>query len=374
MRERSDDQPRLDPSLDISLCEQLWLIRWWRQDEYLNRFERLGLEPTCDLERLRSAYYTTCQRWHPDRFNGRKIGEFGPMLAGLYQWTRLTFKFLSDPACCGLYLRELARLGDPRAELVFAGLATVFKAQHAIDETPDLDPDEVDIDLGELALSSREVADVATFEIVVEDDDEQLPALTLVARPRTPEDDECMGLAPQRPAASLAPLSLELRPRTPEDDADLALAPTKRRVNAAKHRRSSVSRPHPEPQRWDDLPVVVAVETSVAAANTASSRRRSGPVLGPNVLFLPAKRVRQLHDPDPVRSSTQEPPLLFWPDERVPRSAASPLLSRREMYQPYALAPRTQDPPTHGPQTDPLVMQPDRPSVDQEPESQDPQG
>lgn len=108
--------PRLDSDLDIPIAEQRRLLQVWSRGDALTHFQRLGMVPTTDPLEIRRAYLATCQRLHPDRYYGRRIGPFAGVLVDLFHRTHAAQAFLADPQRCARYLRELAAAGH-RIEL-----------------------------------------------------------------------------------------------------------------------------------------------------------------------------------------------------------------------------------------------------------------
>jgi hypothetical protein len=103
----ADDGLRLSPDLDISLDEQRYLLQLWSLGDGMTHFERLGLAPTDDPAELRRAYLATCQRLHPDRYYGKRIGGFEALLVDLFHRARAAHVVLSDPRRCASYLAQL---------------------------------------------------------------------------------------------------------------------------------------------------------------------------------------------------------------------------------------------------------------------------
>lgn len=108
--------PRIDPSLDIPPAQQRQLLQLWARGEQYTHFQHLGMLPTTDPGEIRRAYLATCQRFHPDRWYGRRIGAFEDILLDLFHRAHAAQAFLSDPQRCAAYLRELAAAGH-RIEL-----------------------------------------------------------------------------------------------------------------------------------------------------------------------------------------------------------------------------------------------------------------
>jgi hypothetical protein len=125
--------PRLDPDLDIPLTEQRQLLQLWSRGDHCTHFQRLGMMPTTDPGEIRRAYLATCQRFHPDRWYGRRIGTFAGVLLDLIHRAHAAQVFLADPQRCAGYLRELAAAGH-RIEL--ADAITTPCAPHVVARAP----------------------------------------------------------------------------------------------------------------------------------------------------------------------------------------------------------------------------------------------
>lgn len=107
----TDFAPRLDPTLEMPLAEQQWLIDLWSCGDRLTHFERLGLAPTRDAAAIRRAFLGTCQRLHPDRYYGKHIGRFARVLVDLFHRAHAAHVAIADPRSCGRYLAQLAAAG-----------------------------------------------------------------------------------------------------------------------------------------------------------------------------------------------------------------------------------------------------------------------
>lgn len=107
--------PRVDPDLEIPLAEQQHLLDQWSQNHALTHFQQIGLTPTADQAEIRRAYLATCQRLHPDRYFGRRIGAFAGVLVDLFHRAHAAQAYLADPRRCANYLRQLAAAGHPIA-------------------------------------------------------------------------------------------------------------------------------------------------------------------------------------------------------------------------------------------------------------------
>lgn len=110
-----DVELRLRDDLEIPLAEQRWLIELWVRGERLTHFQRLGLAPTIDQAAIRRAYLTACQRLHPDRYYGKHIGRFAPLLVELFHRAHVAQAYLADPRRCARYVAQLAAAGHADA-------------------------------------------------------------------------------------------------------------------------------------------------------------------------------------------------------------------------------------------------------------------
>lgn len=118
-----DRLPRLSESLEIPPAEQRWLLELWALGDRLTHFQRLGLAPTLDQGAIRRAYLATCQRLHPDRYYGKRIGRFAGVLVDLFHLARAAHVYLADPRRCAWYLGQLAAAGHVVPEGDAPGLA-----------------------------------------------------------------------------------------------------------------------------------------------------------------------------------------------------------------------------------------------------------
>lgn len=108
--------PRVDPTLDIPVAEQQGLLDLWTRGAALTHFQQLGLAPTTDQAEIRRAYLLTCQRLHPDRYFGRRIGAFAGVLVDLFHRAHAAQAYLADPRRCAHYLRQLHAAGHRIAD------------------------------------------------------------------------------------------------------------------------------------------------------------------------------------------------------------------------------------------------------------------
>lgn len=103
--------PRPSEALEIPLAEQRWLLELWGHGDQLTHFQRLGLAPTIDAAAIRRAYLATCQRLHPDRYYGKRIGRFAGVLVDLFHRAHAAQAYLADPRRCAWYIGQLAAAG-----------------------------------------------------------------------------------------------------------------------------------------------------------------------------------------------------------------------------------------------------------------------
>lgn len=106
-----DLAPRQDPTLELPLAEQQWLLELWSCGDRLTHFQRLGLAPTRDPAAIRRGFHGTCQRLHPDRYYGKHIGRFARILVELFHRAHAAHVCLADPRRCARYLAQLADAG-----------------------------------------------------------------------------------------------------------------------------------------------------------------------------------------------------------------------------------------------------------------------
>lgn len=88
------DDPRVNPTIALSVEEQRWLLALADGQAHLSPFEFLGLEPTHDIKRIRRAFYETSRRLHPDAYYGRDIGVFHALVTELFRRAKFYFEEL----------------------------------------------------------------------------------------------------------------------------------------------------------------------------------------------------------------------------------------------------------------------------------------
>ena len=109
------DPSRLDPDSPIPEDEQRLLLGLVARGDKLSAFDLLGIPPTNDERTIRRAYLRASRHFHPDRYYGKDLGPFGPMLADLFERSRRAYQALLDPARRAAYLRALEeRAGGPQ--------------------------------------------------------------------------------------------------------------------------------------------------------------------------------------------------------------------------------------------------------------------
>lgn len=109
---RRGGEPRVRDDLDLDRDEQRRLLELWSRRDGVCHFERLGLAPTGDAAAIRRAYLDTCRQLHPDRYYGKRIGEFAAILAELFDRARASAEFLADPRRRARYLAALQATAD----------------------------------------------------------------------------------------------------------------------------------------------------------------------------------------------------------------------------------------------------------------------
>jgi tetratricopeptide (TPR) repeat protein len=83
------DDPRLDPSLPVSIAEQRWILALSDGLETWSDFEVLGLSPTHDVKAIRRAFHVVSRRLHPDTYYGRDLGPYRELLGTLFRRARV---------------------------------------------------------------------------------------------------------------------------------------------------------------------------------------------------------------------------------------------------------------------------------------------
>lgn len=103
----SEDDPRIDPKLDLPVKEQRLVLSLHDQLEHLSAFDLLGIEPTHDVKAIRGAFLRASRHFHPDRYYGRDLGPFKARLSDLFKRAKRAHEALLDPARREPYVAEL---------------------------------------------------------------------------------------------------------------------------------------------------------------------------------------------------------------------------------------------------------------------------
>jgi tetratricopeptide (TPR) repeat protein len=91
------DDPRIDPTLGLSVAEQRSLLALEDGLDALDPFELLGLRPTHDLKLIRDGFRDASRRLHPDAHHGRELGRFGSLLGTLFARAKAAHAALQKP-------------------------------------------------------------------------------------------------------------------------------------------------------------------------------------------------------------------------------------------------------------------------------------
>jgi hypothetical protein len=70
-------------------------------------FELLGVTPDADSKELKRAYFKMSKEFHPDRFYGVSLGDYGKKLTAIFQAIKNAFEILSDEKRRAAYLESL---------------------------------------------------------------------------------------------------------------------------------------------------------------------------------------------------------------------------------------------------------------------------
>ena len=92
------DDPRLDPSLAITLEDQRFVLGTLDRIDALTPFALLGIAPTHDTKAVRRAYHEMSRRLHPDTYYGRNLGPFRELLSYLFHRAKIAQEQLRDAA------------------------------------------------------------------------------------------------------------------------------------------------------------------------------------------------------------------------------------------------------------------------------------
>lgn len=92
-----EDDPRLDPAVEIAIDEQRRILGLADGMDELSQFEFLGLQPTHDMRAIKRAFHETSRRLHPDTYYGRELGPFREILAELFRRAKMSYAELRDP-------------------------------------------------------------------------------------------------------------------------------------------------------------------------------------------------------------------------------------------------------------------------------------
>jgi curved DNA-binding protein CbpA len=106
----------VDASLDLPVDVQEQVLVF---DEKLDRcsyFEILGVPRGADLRSVKRAYFELSKSFHPDRYFGREIGDFGPRLDRIFKKVVIAYELLMDPTTRAEVERSLASAPPPPPE------------------------------------------------------------------------------------------------------------------------------------------------------------------------------------------------------------------------------------------------------------------
>lgn len=131
------NDPRVDPSLGLSVDQQRRLLGLDDARDRLTPFELLGLAPTGDLKAIREAFREASRRFHPDAHRGRELGAFRNVLSSLFAEAKHAYDQLQSEEVREQFVavvekqRAAQREKQRQREAAAAAAEELRKQQHA---------------------------------------------------------------------------------------------------------------------------------------------------------------------------------------------------------------------------------------------------
>ncbi len=110
----SEDAPELEipPFIPDSTCEvseskQQEIHNLYHTLDEVDFYELLGLHPGCGSKDVQRAYRKISLKYHPDRFYGKELGTFKPMLEAIFRHMSNVAEYLTDDEQRATYEQEI---------------------------------------------------------------------------------------------------------------------------------------------------------------------------------------------------------------------------------------------------------------------------
>ena len=112
-----DDDPLLAEDVDLGRDQKRSILAKHRSLASATYFDVLEVPRDADRRALKAAYRRLSKEFHPDRFFGKRLGSFKPMLAEIFDLASSALEVLSDPEKREVYTATLAagEAGDSAA-------------------------------------------------------------------------------------------------------------------------------------------------------------------------------------------------------------------------------------------------------------------
>ena len=107
----------VDSSLDLSVELQEQILLFEQKLDDCSYFEILGVSRDDDLRTVKRSYFELSKLFHPDRYFGREVGDFGPRLDRIFKKVAIAYELLMDPMTRAEIERSLASAPPPPPEL-----------------------------------------------------------------------------------------------------------------------------------------------------------------------------------------------------------------------------------------------------------------
>jgi actin-like ATPase involved in cell morphogenesis/Tfp pilus assembly protein PilZ len=106
-----EEQALLAAEVQLEAWEKRRIVAVVRTLKTGNFFELLGVPTTASKRELKRAYYDLSKEFHPDRYYGKQLGPFGPLLERIFDTATHAVKVLADSRTV---LPSNLRAGSPR--------------------------------------------------------------------------------------------------------------------------------------------------------------------------------------------------------------------------------------------------------------------
>jgi curved DNA-binding protein CbpA len=103
----------IDPSLELPVDIQEQILAFDQKLEGASYFEILGVSREADVRAVKRAYFELSKLFHPDRYFGRRTGDFAPRLDRIFKKVAIAYELLMDPTTRSEVERSLAAAPPP---------------------------------------------------------------------------------------------------------------------------------------------------------------------------------------------------------------------------------------------------------------------